>query len=100
MLRANYRFDDRDSQRRQYNNLKSEFGKLRDTRSHDYTRHSADLDANVSLFGNSNLLVGAKVAKIDRNKELSDRSNTEEATAHFRLRSRWEIGRASCRERV
>ena len=89
MLRANYRFDDRDSQRRQYNNLKSEFGKLRDTRSHDYTRHSADLDANVSLFGNSNLLVGAKVAKIDRNKELSDRSNTEEATAHFRLRSRW-----------
>lgn len=89
MLRANYRYDDRDSKRLQYNNLKSEFGKLRDTRSHDYTRHTADLDANLSLFGNSNLLVGAKFANIDRTKELSARGDTQEATAHMRLRSRW-----------
>ncbi len=89
MLRANYRYDDRDSQRQQFNNLKSEFGKLRDTRSHDYSRHTADLDANLSLFGNSNLLVGAKFANIDRTKELSDRNDTQEATAHMRLRSRW-----------
>lgn len=89
MLRANYRYDDRNSKRNQYNNLQSEFGTLRDTRSHDYTRHTADLDANLSLFGNSNLLVGAKFANIDRTKELSDRNDTQEATAHMRLRSRW-----------
>lgn len=89
MLRANYRYDDRNSKRNQYNNLQSEFGTLRDTRSHDYTRHTADLDANLNVFGNSTLLLGTKFATIERTKELSDRNDTKEATVHMRLRSRW-----------
>lgn len=86
MLRANYRFDDRNNKTDVYSVL-SEYGTLRNTRAHDLRRNTADLDMNMRLFNHSNWLIGAKFENTDR--KTADRSTTEEATIHTRLRSRW-----------
>lgn len=86
MLRANYRFDDRNNRTDVYR-IKSEFGTVRDTRAHDLRRNTADFDMNMRVFGNSNWLIGAKFENTDR--KTADRGTTDEATVHTRLRSRW-----------
>lgn len=86
MLRANYRFDDRNN-RTDVQTLVSERGTVRDIRAHDLRRNSADFDMNMRVFGHSNWLIGAKFENTDRT--TADRGTTNEATVHTRLRSRW-----------
>ena len=86
MLRANYRFDDRNN-RTDIAEIKSELGTKRNIRAHDLRRNTADFDINMSLFGHSNWLIGAKFENTDRTS--ADRGTTNEATVHTRLRSRW-----------
>lgn len=86
MLRANYRFDDRNN-KTDVVSVKSELGTVRDIRAHDMRRNTADFDMNMRLFGHSNWLIGAKFENTDRT--TADRGTTDEATIHTRLRSRW-----------
>lgn len=86
MLRASYRFDDRDNSTDKYQNLVREFGsQTRDTRTHSWTRHTADADANIRLPMRSNLLIGAKFEDTDRKQGA--RGETQEGTFHARIRS-------------
>lgn len=86
MLRASYRFDDRDNSTDKYQNLEREFGsQTRDTRTHSWTRHTADADANIRLPMRSNLLIGAKFEDTDRKQGA--RGETQEGTFHARIRS-------------
>lgn len=86
-LRANYRFDDRNTRTAQHRNIPTEFNTLRTTRPIDLRRHTMDVDANMRIFDNSTLLVGLKYEDTDR--LVSARSETEETTVHARLGTRF-----------
>lgn len=90
MLRASYRLDDRDNKTAIHKQLEGDASfsniKLRDTRIHSWTRHTADADANIRLPLRSNLLVGAKYEDTDR--KTGARGETQEATLHARIRSK------------
>lgn len=85
-LRANYRFDDRNTRTTMHRNLPSEFGTLRTMRPIDLRRHTMDIDANMRVLNNSTLLLGVKYEDTDR--LVAARSETEETTVHGRLRTR------------
>lgn len=85
-LRANYRFDDRNTRTTMHRNLPSEFGTLRTMRPIDLRRHIMDVDANMRVLNNSTLLLGAKYEDTDR--LVAARSETQETTIHGRLRTR------------
>lgn len=86
MLRANYRFDDRNN-RTSREDIQSELGTLRSMRAHDLRRNTADVDMNMRVSNHSTWLIGAKFENTDRTS--ADRGTTNEGTIHTRLRSRW-----------
>lgn len=86
MLRASYRLDERDNSTSKHTDLKREFSsRLRDTRTHSWTRHTVDADANIRLPLRSNLLIGTKFEDTDRKQGA--RGETQEGTVHARIRS-------------
>lgn len=90
-LRANYRYDNRDTKKDGVNtSLLPELGLTnpRSIRAQDFTRHTFDVDANTRVFSNSTLLAGVKLDYTERDKELADRKETTDINLHARLRSR------------
>lgn len=89
MLKASYRLDDRDNKTDIHKQLEGDAFftnvKQRDTRTHSWTRHTADVDANIRLPLRSNLLIGTRYEDTDR--KTGARGETQEVTVHGRLRS-------------
>lgn len=79
-FRGNYRYEDWDNKTDVY-----DVGNLR-TRVHSWSRHTANLDADVRLPGRNSLLVGYQAEETQRN--LAD-DKTHEHKLHSRLRMRF-----------
>lgn len=98
LVRANYRYDDRSTSKNgeglTFATEKTNTGiganqGIRGIRSHDYTRHTADIDATTRVLGSSTLLAGIKLDYTERDKDLADRKETTDINLHGRLRSRF-----------